>query len=159
MDQNQADIEKPLDANPQTESQQVKKRDFRYLYLGLFILVLLIVASVFIIVPSLKKNEELSTTVTGREIPSNMFLTLEYPEADSIAVDQETLVKGRTLPGSTVLIFTDADEETVQSDSQGNFETTIVLSDTSDVLSVTAVSPQGEEKTLDLEINVNAEEL
>lgn len=79
--------------------------------------------------------------------PPVLFLTLESPTADTQTVDGELLVRGKTLPGTTVAIATDTDDTIVESDATGVFQDTILLTDQSDTLTVTAFGSNGEEQT------------
>lgn len=91
--------------------------------------------------------------------PAAKSLTLELtsPVEGEVAVDSEMLVKGKTLPNVTVAIFTETDEEAVESDATGNFETTITLADGINSLTVTAMAEDGQEKKVTLDIVYDAE--
>ena len=65
------------------------------------------------------------------------------------------LVKGQTLPNSTVVIYSNTDETDVESDASGNFEGTTLLATGSNSLVVTAFSDTGEEKSVSLDIVYN----
>jgi len=87
--------------------------------------------------------------------PQPLFLTLTSPKSGELAVNEEMLVKGQTLPNSTVVIYSNTDETDVESDASGNFEGTTLLATGSNSLVVTAFSDTGEEKSVSLDIVYN----
>lgn len=98
-----------------------------------------------------------STTVPAKTVeePTStpIFLSIESPKNEAIAVDGEILVSGRTLPSSTVVIFTGSDEVIVESNQNGLFEETVLLDENTTSLIVTAFSDDGQEKTINIDIN------
>lgn len=77
--------------------------------------------------------------------PQPLFLTLETT-AEAQTVNGELLVRGRTLPNTTVIIYSNGDEASLESDAGGTFESTIVVSE-DDVVTITAFAENGEEQT------------
>ncbi|OGG04887.1 hypothetical protein A2Z33_06315 [Candidatus Gottesmanbacteria bacterium RBG_16_52_11] len=73
-----------------------------------------------------------------------MFLALNTAGATT-AVNGEILVSGRTLPNATVLIYTDADETSIESSGDGQFESTVIVGENGGLVRVTAFSDAGEE--------------
>lgn len=83
----------------------------------------------------------------------NLFpLTLVSPTEGTYSLNNEILVKGKTLPQTAVIVYTDSDQTSVTSDDQGNFETTISLSSGINTLNVTAFGADGAEKNLSINI-------
>ncbi len=66
--------------------------------------------------------------------------------------DGEVLVSGRTLPDTTVLIYSDTDETSVESDAGGSFEGTIMVEDDPATIKVVAIDPDGDETEMTLEL-------
>lgn len=85
------------------------------------------------------------------EVP--FFLAIDGPKAETAAVDGEILVEGRTLPNTTVVIYTNTDETSLQSDSRGGFKDTVIVGDEGGLVRITAFSDNGEEisKTVEVE--------
>lgn len=81
-----------------------------------------------------------------------LTLTLESPTENSVVENSKVEVKGKTLPNATVAFFTDSDDNSVQSDSQGNFSGTINVENGINTLNVTAYSDDGDEKTVVMDI-------
>ncbi|OGE15857.1 hypothetical protein A3F00_04770 [Candidatus Daviesbacteria bacterium RIFCSPHIGHO2_12_FULL_37_11] len=83
---------------------------------------------------------------------SLLQLTLESPNSGTITVNNKILVKGKTSPNATVVIYTDENENSVEADLYGNFEGEIMLAGGINTLTVTAFAENGDEKTLALDV-------
>lgn len=118
------------------------------------IIVLLFIAVVGILGFVLVKKNEIPpvTQPVSIEKESLLPLSLESPKEGDLAVNDEILVKGKTDPNTTVIVFTDNDETSMESDAAGNFESTITLSGGVNTLRVSAFSDNGKEKTLSITI-------
>lgn len=81
-----------------------------------------------------------------------LTLTLESPVDEQLFIGEELLVKGKTLPNIPVVVFTDTDTNSTESDEKGSFETTIVLAGGINSLTVSAFADNGEEKSLALNL-------
>ncbi|EKD85482.1 MAG: hypothetical protein ACD_38C00014G0001 [uncultured bacterium] len=86
-----------------------------------------------------------------------MTLTLTSPTDNELAVNQEISVKGQTLPKSTVVVYTENDESSLEADATGRFETTIGLVDGINQLVVTVFADDGQEKTVTTDVVYEAE--
>lgn len=84
-----------------------------------------------------------------------LFLKLESPSQETSAVDDTVLIKGQTLPNTTVAMFNEADEATIQSDQNGNFESKLLLGQGDNNLTITAFGDDDQEKTLNLRMSYN----
>ncbi len=80
-------------------------------------------------------------------VPVPFVLALNSPKGVTTAVDGEILVNGNTLPDTSVVIFSDVDETSVESDANGKFESTVLVNPTGDTVTVTAYKDTGEEKS------------
>lgn len=141
------------------ESPQVqKKSNFSKLAIVFGAILLIIVVSVlsFFLIGSQNKEPQPSP-VANMASPKPLTLTLDSPKDEELSVNDEILVKGKTLPNTTVVMFNEADEATVDSDANGNFETTIKLADGINSLTVTAFAEDGQEKSLTVDVVRNAE--
>jgi len=79
-------------------------------------------------------------------------LKLTSPTSGEQAVDGEIIVSGQTLPNTTVLVYTESDQTSVESDSSGLFETTITLGKGSNALTVTAFGDNGDESSQSIDV-------
>lgn len=84
--------------------------------------------------------------------PQPLFLTLTSPKSGDLAVNEELLIKGQTLPNVTVVIYSESDETDIESDAAGNFEGTVLLAKGVNTLVITAFADTGEEMSLNLDI-------
>ncbi len=89
----------------------------------------------------------------------NQKLTLDLinPKDGELAVNDEILITGKTLPGATVAVFDEIDEATVVSNQDGSFETTLKLTMGINSITVTSYTDDGEEKSITLDIVYDAE--
>lgn len=94
----------------------------------------------------------LATAPTSVPAPQPPALELLSPADGDLAVNKEILVKGKTAPNLSVALYTDSDQALVQSDREGNFESTILLADGLNTLMVTAYTESGEETSLSIDI-------
>lgn len=124
-----------------------KSRALPLTVLGL-VLVALIGSGAIILIkfsPRPSTPPQLAQAVPATPAPQPLFLELTSPKSGEQAVDSEIIASGRTLPDTTVIIYTESDETSVESDADGKFETTITLGDGSNVITATAFSENGEE--------------
>ena len=83
---------------------------------------------------------------------AQLTLSLTSPTTDTVAEGKMLKVMGATLPQTPVVIFTETSEETYESDTTGKFEGEIELAEGVNVLTVTAMGENGEEKTLTYDV-------
>lgn len=79
--------------------------------------------------------------------PAALFLNITSPEAEVTAANGEVLVAGKTLPNTPLLIYSDVDETSTDSDNSGNFEETVVVGETGGLIRVIAFGENGDEKS------------
>jgi len=97
----------------------------------------------------LSKDLVVSTNVAvSQPQKAPLGLMLESPSADSVVTEGTVTVRGKTLPGSSVALFTENSENFVESNTEGKFEGEIGLSGGVNTLTVTVFSKEGEEKSL-----------
>lgn len=94
----------------------------------------------------------MAPAATSTPAPQPLFLTLTSPKSGDLAVNEELLIKGQTLPNITVVIYSDSDETDIESDASGNFEGTVLLATGTNSLVITAFADTGEEASLNLDI-------
>lgn len=139
-------------SNQQFSASPPQKKISPFILMGLGIVVSLGVAAFiwFRLFPS----QPPITSVTTSPVPLTQALTLELtsPADGTLSVNQEVLVTGKTLPNTTVVFFTETDENSMQSDTNGMFESTITLAEGINSLTVTVFGEDGTEKsqTMDL---------
>lgn len=121
-----------------------------------------VISGAIIAIPSIlppkppTKPQSIAQTPPTTPTPAPLTLTLTHPSDGELAVNQEVVVEGQTAPNTTVVIFTETDEETIESDANGKFSTTISLSTGINSLTITAFSDSGEEKSISIDIVYDA---
>lgn len=80
------------------------------------------------------------------------FLSLESPNSNTVAVNDQALIKGKTLPNTTIVMYNETGEAALESDQNGNFQGMLQLLPGDNVLTVTAFSDNGDEKSLNINI-------
>jgi len=81
-----------------------------------------------------------------------LTLSLESPSDGTVVLDGQVTIKGKTLPNTTVVFYTENDQNSVESSSDGQFEGTITLSSGINTLTTIAYAEDGEEKSITLDI-------
>jgi len=81
-----------------------------------------------------------------------LTLDLESPTEGSLITDNKVLVKGKTLPGAIITVFSDNKDTSLESDVAGNFSGEITLNNGINTLTVTAFSEDGQEKSLEVNL-------
>lgn len=81
-----------------------------------------------------------------------LFLSLASPTADTLVTDDQVTIKGETLPNTTVTFYTEENQESTESGSNGKFEGQIALVSGINTLIVSAFAESGEEKSLTLDL-------
>jgi hypothetical protein len=120
-----------------------------------FIVLLVLLGGGFLLAQQMQTKSVPAPTValpSPQVIAQPLTLTLNSPKAGELAVNNEILVTGKTLPNTTVTVFTETDEAVVESDAAGNFETTMKLTSGINSLNVSAFSDSGEEKTVSMDV-------
>ncbi len=131
----------PVIPNPQ-------KKSMRNIYLLLALLIFFgLAALVPTIAPYFLKKE-----VPQEIVQTPLFLALDSPKAQTTVVNGELLVKGRTLPKTTVVVYSDTDETSLLSDSKGVFEGTVVVGEQGGLVRITAFADNGEELSKTIEV-------
>lgn len=109
--------------------------------------------------PSIKSKDLrslLNTTVT--ELPTNLTLSLNSPEDDSLVFEKSLLISGKTAPNAVILISGSSDFEFEASNS-GDFSQNINLSPGLNRLSISAFDKNGTQQTIDKQVYFSEEAL
>lgn len=137
-----------IPSSDKVNKTETQKKSFKKIYFVLlaFAILLGLVFVSKIITPSPQKE------VTLKPLTTPLFLAINSPKAETTIVNGELLVKGKTLPNTTVLIYSDIDETSLESDSYGEFKDTILIGDQGGLVRITAYSDSGLEssKTIDI---------
>lgn len=91
-------------------------------------------------------------------VQAPLTLDLESPTEGSLITNNKVLVKGKTLPGAIVTVFSDNQDTSLETDSTGNFIGEITLNNGINTLTITAFGDNGQEKSLEVNL-VNDSEI
>jgi uncharacterized protein DUF5666 len=133
------------------EEKVVKNKKSKFVS---FIIPLIIIAVLgcllyyFLVFQNSKKEKDIIALPT----PQEFFLAVDNLKEEITTINGELIVKGKTLPNSTVAIYSDIDETIVESDADGFFQETLVVEETGGLIRVTAYNQNGEEKSVTFEV-------
>ena len=140
--------------NPQPSESNVThaspSNNKRLLLLGLFV-----VAAFALVVLTLPKQQSTVQEPSVQATP--LFLSLRSPTEDMVVVDSKVVFIGETLPNTPVGIYTDTDQNSVESDASGNFQGEIGLVEGINTVTIEAYGEDGEEKSIVMDIIYNGE--
>ena len=116
---------------------------------SLLVVTLLTIVFVFSLNSQTKPKEiVIAPSVTQTQVlTQSLFLNIDQPIDSTLITDGTVTIKGKTLPNLTVALYTDSDENSVDSDDSGTFEGTLKLSSGINTINITVYGQNGEEKT------------
>ncbi len=145
------DTTKAPPSQPQSPQITPNKTTNPKLLLSATFLVIISIISIFFLSSKLTSRSNI-TQVPTAAVQTPLFLAIESPRGPVTAVDGEVLVKGKTLPYTTVMAYSDTDETSIDSDADGNFETSVIVGENGGLIGISAFSDTGEEKSEALNI-------
>lgn len=89
-----------------------------------------------------------NTPPTPTSFKESIFLNIDSPKDETVADKKILTVSGKTVKDATVAISTNTDDEVVPVTQDGNFTTTVNLTDGQNKIEITAINESGEEKTV-----------
>lgn len=109
-------------------------------------------------------DETVSTTeeeTITEPTPSVSVFSLEIisPSDDGLSNEEKITLTGKTQSGSVVTVISEKDEEVLETDSAGNFETEVTLVSGVNEIEVSAFSPEGEEAVKKLSVVYSTAEI
>ena len=123
--------------------EKTPSKKFWFFLIANFLLIVLAGVSFYLIIKT-----PLEKSLLPENIKPPLFLSLESPTEKTIVSGDQITVKGKTLPSSAVVFYTETNQGSAQSDVSGQFEDKLILGKNSSRLTVTAFSDWGEEKTV-----------
>lgn len=95
-------------------------------------------------------NSSILTNPTPTQAPKpTIFLSINNPTNEEVVSNKTLVVSGKTLPEATVVIVTNSDQLVVKPTMQGDFSTTITLGNDQNLITISAISPNGEIATVE----------
>lgn len=89
---------------------------------------------------------------------TNNYLIIDNPKNEEVVSKKTITVSGKTVPESTIIVSSESDDQVVKPTSGGTFTLTHTIGDGSNVVFITAVFPNGEEKTETRTVSYTTEE-
>lgn len=107
--------------------------------------------------------QDKSDTITIKSHPtptpnSNNYLVIDSPKEEDLTDRKTITISGKTIPGSTVIISTESDDQVVKPTATGTFNATQTIDDGVNIISITAIFPDGTEKTIKRSITYTTED-
>ncbi len=87
-----------------------------------------------------------------------IFLVLNEPANESVVSNKTLSLSGKTNPEATVVIITDSDQLVLKPSSQGDFSTTITLSNGQNLITIRAITPNAETIVLQRTVSYSTED-
>ncbi len=107
--------------------------------------------------------QDKSDTITIKSHPtptpnSHDYLTVDSPKNEDV-LDRKTItISGKTLPGSTVIISTESDDQVVKPTATGTYSVTATIDNGVNLISVTSIFPDGTEKKVLRNVSYTSED-
>lgn len=76
----------------------------------------------------------------------NLFLSIESPKNEEVVAKKIITVAGKTVPDATIIVSSETEDTVVKPTKSGDFTLTQTIGDDGNLLQITAVFPNGEEK-------------
>lgn len=101
---------------------------------------------------------KLSSEVTPTPTPDeSLFITLDSPKDEEVVSSKTLKISGKTTQGAIVVVNTESNDEVVQPAANGSFSLTQTIDDGVNLIQITAIFPNGEERTLRKTVTYSAE--
>lgn len=76
------------------------------------------------------------------------YITIDQPKDEGVFDKRTITISGKATPAATIIISTRASDQVIKSNQNGDFTTSLSIEEGTNLLSFTAIYPNGEEKTL-----------
>lgn len=88
----------------------------------------------------------------------SISLTLDRPKDEEVVNSKVLVVSGKTQSNAVVVVVTDSSEDVISPSANGDFSTTVNLTDGENILEVTSIAPNGESITSKKTVTYSQEE-
>lgn len=132
-----------------------KSRSFKKIFgKKIIVIILLPLVSSVIGLASLNSNKYKPNLYqsSGARNLENFALTLLEPSDRQVFTNSLASIVGKTLPNTTVIVYSENDSTSVESDSSGQFKTQVLLSTGLNRVNIVAFNNNGLEKTVALDV-------
>ena len=107
-----------------------------------------------------ESEEEKQVTTKTEPTPTpdrNLFLSVTSPRDEEVVTKKTIIISGKTTADATIVITSETDDEVVKPSRNGDFSVTQTLSDGANLLQITAIFPNGEEKRITKTVSYTSE--
>lgn len=128
------------------------KKETVFLSIGALLVGLLVAGGAFYAYQLLNKpadNKPATITLNASPTPvssNSDELMVDEPQDETVVTNKSVKISGKTLPGSTVIVTSENDEQVATPADNGNFSLTTTIGDDVNIIEVIAILPSGEEK-------------
>lgn len=93
------------------------------------------------------KPATITLNATPTPVSSNSEeLMVDEPDDEIVVANKSVAISGKTLPGSTIIVTSENDEQVATPADNGNFSLNTTIADGVNIIEIIAILPSGEEK-------------
>lgn len=108
--------------------------------------------------PSKSQNITVQTQITPSPTPNvQNFLAVENPKDESVTSTKTITISGKTEPDATIIISTENTDQVVNAAANGEFTLTTNVGSGTNVIQITAIFANGEEKKVTRTVTYSTE--
>lgn len=89
--------------------------------------------------------------------PSNLHLTIDKPEDEKVVDTKTITVAGTTTQDALVIVSIDTGDQVFTPATNGNFSSTLTLVDGANIITITAIAPNGEQTVVTRTVTYSTE--
>ena len=94
---------------------------------------------------------------TPTPINTSVYLNVDSPTDESVVDNKTVTVSGKTTSDATIVIMTNSDQKVIAPSGQGDFSTTIIIADGTNLIRVIAFGGDGQSTTVQKTITYSLE--
>jgi hypothetical protein len=107
-------------------------------------------------------SEPETQTITQDKNPTptpdkNLFLTVETPKDGEVVDKKVVSVAGKTVASATIVVSSEIEDKVVKPAKNGDFNVTQTIGDGANLIQITAIFPNGEEKSVNRTVTYSTE--
>ncbi|HEX8965252.1 MAG TPA: hypothetical protein VF820_02380 [Patescibacteria group bacterium] len=104
---------------------------------------------------------KISTITISNPTPTpalDIYLTVDSPIDESVQDTKPLTITGKTTPGATIIVTTDASDQVVTPATNGNYSITTTLDSGENIITLTAISQSGSEVQKTITVTYSTED-
>jgi hypothetical protein len=104
------------------------------------------------------ETKKITTEISPTPTPDDsLFLTLDSPKNEEVLSTKTVKIAGKTTPDAIIVVNTETNDEVVEPTANGAFSLTQTIGNDVNLIQVTAIFPNGEEKVIQRTVTYNIE--